>query len=302
MNIVGHRKIFFAVSGLLFLLSIASFLVWGLRLGIDFTGGLLIEVEFSEVRPDTASLKSRIADLGLGEVLFTPTGESGLIVRTGYIGEDAKERLLSGLSLDGGYPLMVKRFNGIGPTIGKELKGRSARALIIVILLIVFYVAWAFRKVSRPVPSWKYGVVTIVALVHDIALPSGLFVLLGRFYGVDIGILFVTALLTILGFSVHDTIVVFDRIRENLKEGDKDGRDFETVVNRSLNETIVRSINTSLTVLLALLAVFFFGGESIRFFSLALITGVIFGTYSSIFIAGPLLVSWHNFTQRKKTA
>lgn len=300
MNIVSNRKIFYSISGLLFLTSIFVLAVWGLRLGIDFTGGSIIEVEYAAARPDLTVIRSLLLEGPAGTVSVVPVGERGLFIRGGHMSEDAHQSVLTLLRGQGNSDTVLeKRFDTIGPTIGKELKNRSLSAIALVILFIVLYVAWAFRKVSRPVPSWKYGIVTIIALFHDVLLPAGLFSVLGYFWGIEADTLFVTALLTILGFSVHDTIVVFDRIRENLKNA-KPKEPFAETVNRSVNETIVRSINTSFTVLLAMLAVFLFGGESVRFFSLTLIAGVLFGTYSSIFIASPLLVTWHEFTIRKE--
>ena len=220
-------------------------------------------------------------------------------MRTVHISEEGHQNILLLLGGENNENLLVeKRFDSIGPTIGRELKNRSVLAIFLVIFLIVLYIAWAFRKVSKPVSSWKYGAVAVIALLHDVVLPTGLVAVLGHFWGAEADTLFVTALLTILGFSVHDTIVVFDRIRENLK-GANPKELFEEIINRSVNETMARSINTSFTVILAMLAVFLFGGESVRYFSIILIAGVVFGTYSSIFIASPLLVTWHNFTQRK---
>jgi len=294
MDIIGHRKIFYAISGVLMLTSIAVFALWGLRPGIDFTGGSIIELEFSDVRPDVEKLKSATGEWSGGTVLFTPTGERGLLVRTKHLSDEEHSELL-GL-LDGGEERLFveSRFDSVGPSVGRELRNNSLMSLVLVISLIVIYVAWAFRKVSNPVPSWKYGIVTVVTLVHDVLLPAGLFAFLGHFYMIEVDTLFVTALLTIMGFSVHDTIVVFDRIREHLKAA-RGGDAFDVIVNKSVNETIVRSINTSLTVLLALLAIFLLGGESVRFFSLTLIIGIVAGTYSSIFIASPMLVTWHKF-------
>lgn len=189
---------------------------------------------------------------------------------------------------------MERRFDTIGPTIGQELRTKSLIAIALVILLIVSYIAFAFRSVSQPLASWKYGATTVVALIHDVIIPAGFFAVAGRFLGFEVDTLFVTAVLTILGFSVHDTIVVFDRIRENLKRPSFRG-DFEALVNQSVRETLVRSLNTSLTVILALAAVYFFGGVSTKVFSVTLIVGIVVGTYSSIFIASPLLVTWNNF-------
>lgn len=293
MNIVGWRKIFYGFSGALFIASIVLVAAFGLRIGIDFTGGSLLEAEFRGARPPVEDVAKRIAPLNLGEARLQPAGERGLIIRLRHIDEPTHQLLLAALGSDASE----KRFDTVGPTIGRELRAKSIVAVAVVILLIVFYIAFAFRKVSEPVQSWKYGVATIVALVHDVVIPTGLFALAGRFLGFEVDALFVTAILTILGFSVHDTIVVFDRIRENLKKSHNQ-RDFAALVNRSVNETFTRSINTSLTVILALAAVWFFGGESMRAFSATLIAGIIAGTYSSIFIASPLLVTWQQF-QRK---
>ncbi|TSC73730.1 MAG: preprotein translocase subunit SecF, partial [Parcubacteria group bacterium Gr01-1014_44] len=189
-----------------------------------------------------------------------------------------------------------KRFNAIGPTIGEELKRKSLWAMAIVLIFIVLYIAWAFRQVSKPVQSWKYGVAAIVALLHDVSIPTGVFAVLGHFYNIEVDTLFVTALLTILGFSVHDTIVVFDRIRENLKKAGRTTHvDFEQTIEQSIRDTMARSINTSLTVMIVMLTLYFFGGASTKYFSLAILIGVGFGTYSSIFIASALLVTWHRW-------
>ncbi|MDP1709551.1 MAG: protein translocase subunit SecF [Candidatus Komeilibacteria bacterium] len=191
------------------------------------------------------------------------------------------------------------QFESIGPTVGKELLRRSIYSILAVLSAIIIYIAWAFRKVSQPVSSWKYGVAAVIALTHDVVIPCGIFAVLGHFWGVEIDILFITALLTMLGFSVHDTIVVFDRTRENLARARHQGS-FEETVNQSVNETIRRSINTSMTAFLALLAMYLFGGDSVKYFVLALMMGIIFGTYSSIFIASPLLVVWNNWSHRGK--
>ena len=252
MNIVGHRKIFYAFSGILFLA------------------------------------------LNLGELRLQPTEERGLLIRLRHIDELAHQAMLAAL----GGSVIEKRFDTIGPTIGKELARKSLWAVALAILLIVLYIAWAFRKVSLPIESWKYGATAVIALVHDVIIPAGFFALAGRFYGFEVDTLFVTAILTILGFSVHDTIVVFDRIRENLKKRGFQG-DFGALVNQSVRETLVRSINTSLTVVLAMAAVYLFGGATTRIFSLTLIIGIIAGTYSSIFIASPLLVTWHQLQSSK---
>lgn len=286
LNIISHKYIFLTISGILVLGSILAIVFWGLKLGIDYTGGSLLEVEFAEQRPAAEEIRKILEGFGLGGAVIQLTGEKEVILRFKEIEESTHQTLLN--SLPGAQE---KRFDSIGPVIGKELKQKSVIALLLSLAAIVLYIAFAFRKVSEPVSSWKYGAVAIVALVHDVAIPTGIFSLLGHFKGVEIDTLFITALLTILGFSVHDTIVVFDRIRENLHKL-KSAEAFEITVNRSVNETITRSINTSFTVILVLAMVIFFGGETVKFFALALILGIVFGTYSSIFVAAPLLVIW----------
>ena len=271
--------------------------VWGLKLGIDFTGGSLLEVEFVGVRPENSAILEKLNEAGIESAVVQPTGENGAILRFKDIGEETHQDILFSLSKLG--EVQEKRFDSIGPTIGKELRRNSLWAIAFVLLMIVLYIAYVFRGVSRLLSSWKYGVAAVIALFHDIIIPTGLFAYLGKFHGVEVDTLFVTALLTILGFSVHDTIVVFDRIRERL--GKSGGREnFDDVVEQSIRSTIGRSINTSLTVFLVMLALYFWGGDSTRFFSLAIIVGVFFGTYSSIFIASALLVSWNKRLSTKK--
>lgn len=291
-NIIGHKYIFLTISGILVLASFSAIAIWGFKPGIDFTGGSLLEVEFKEQRPEVSEIRKILGSLDLGNIIIQPTGEKGVILRFKHIDENNHQNILKVLS-----GVNEKRFDTIGPTIGKELRQRSILALVLAASAIVLYIAFAFRQVSKPVSSWKYGITAIFALVHDVAIPTGVFSALGHFRGVEIDTLFITALLTILGFSVHDTIVVFDRIRENLRKL-KIPEPYETTVNRSVNETIARSINTSLTVLLVLLAVMILGGETTKYFALALILGIIFGTYSSIFIASPLVVIWNNLIKR----
>ena len=219
-----------------------------------------------------------------------PSGEGNYIIRLNPLTEEEHQELLTGLEVGHGQ-LEELRFDMIGPVIGKELKTKALSAIAAALVLILLYVAWAFRKVSEPVASWKYGLLTIVAALHDLIIPIGVFAVLGYLFGYQIDTAFVAALLTILGYSINDSIVVFDRTRENLSENNS-GISFASVVNRSVNQTLSRSINTSATTLLALVAVFLFGGDTIQHFALALIIGIISGTYSSIFLASPLLVAW----------
>ena len=288
LSIISNRKIFLTISAALVLLSAVSLAVWGLKFGIDFTGGSLWEVEFPNGRPASAAISAALVDYKMDTALIQPVGEKGVILRSRDINENTHQAALIELKTLGAVE--EKRFESIGPTLGKELQRKSVKAIVVVLALIIVYIAWAFRKVSRPVSSWKYGFIAIIALVHDVTIPTGVFAVLGHFRGVEVDALFVTAVLTILGFSVHDTIVVFDRIRENLHR--RSGENFSATVNASVNETMSRSISTSLTVLLVLAAIYFLGGGTTQNFALALIIGIFFGTYSSIFIAGPLLSYW----------
>lgn len=322
MDIIGHKYIFLVISGVLVLVSVFAIGAWGLKLGVDFTGGSLMEVAFPGRAPAVQDVAHALEPLGLGTVLIQLTSAKELTLRFRHVDEATHQKILSSLSSlqsptstlearlahTGGNlqpsafglqpPISEKRFDTIGPTIGEELKRRSIAAVALAIAAIIVYIAWAFRRVSLPVASWKYGIAALVALVHDVAIPAGAFAFLGHFRAVEVDSLFITALLTILGFSVHDTIVVFDRIRENLRKL-KSPELFSTTVNRSVNETLVRSLMTSVTVLLVLFAILFLGGSSVRYFALALIIGITFGTYSSIFVASPLLVIWNNWTNKK---
>ncbi|MEK7134913.1 MAG: protein translocase subunit SecF [Patescibacteria group bacterium] len=287
IDIIGKKKIYYAISAVFIVASIMALLLWGLRFGIDFKGGSILEVAYSDnERPETNQIIDSLKPLKLNDLRISPVGDNGVNFRFRETDETTHQEIMKIL----GGNIEERRFSSIGPTIGTELKQKSIKAIIIVLLGISLYIAWAFRKVSRPLSSWRYGVVTLLALFHDLVIPVGLFAFLGHFYGVEVGTNFIVALLVILGFSVHDTIVVFDRIRENLKR--YASLDFGLLVNQSVNETLVRSINTSFTVLLTLLALYVFGGEILRYFILALMVGIFSGTYSSIFIASPLLVSW----------
>jgi len=292
-DIIAKKKIWFTLSGILALISIVSLFVWGLRLGIDFTGGSLMEISYSNTRPGVQQLEESLAPVGLESLRIQPSDEKKYLLRFEDVDEATHQAVLEKLQniqIEGveDNVLTEDRFESVGPVIGSELKSKAIESIIVVLVFIVLYIAYAFRKVSKPVASWKYGIAATIALFHDILIITGIFSILGHFFKIEVDSLFVTALLTILGFSVHDTIVTFDRTRENLfKNNDKS---FDEIVNLSVNQTIIRSINTSLTTLLVLLAIYFFGGDSIKNFILALILGIIIGTYSSIYIASPLLV------------
>ena len=301
LQIIQKRKIYYIFSGALFVIGLLSILIWGFKPSIDFTGGSLLEVQFSNSVPTVDQVNEAIKNVTLdGGAVVQPTGQNTVILRFKNTDEAKHQEILSALKNGfekDGQTLTEKRFESIGPSIGQELFTKAIYSIIIVSIGIIIYVAWAFKKVSFPVESWKYGSIAVLALIHDITITSGIFAILGHFAGVEVGMPFVAAILTILGYSVNDTIVVFDRVRENLFKNKKGT--FEEVVNDSVNQTMRRSINTVVTVLLALVAVYLFGGESIKTFALALIIGVVFGCYSSIFLASPLLVTVEQWSKNR---
>lgn len=295
-NVVKLRWLWYVISAVLILGSLFGIVAFGLRQGIEFTGGSLMAVRFEGARPSSEELSRLVTkDLAdLGGVVVQPVGETDAQLRLKSVTEEQHQALLTTIRNSYGTTTEL-RFDAIGPVVGEELRTKSIRGLIIVLLAILAYVAYTFRKVSAPVQSWKYGLVTIFAAFHDVIVPVGVFAFLGHFYGVEIGTPFIAAILTILGYSITDTIVVMDRIRENLQ---RLGGSFEDIVATSVRQTFLRSFNTSVTTLLTLFAVFLFGGESLRHFTLALIIGIAVGTYSSIFIASPLLVTWEKFRRK----
>lgn len=298
MFIINHRKIFIAISATLVAVSIVSLFVLGLNVGIDFKGGALTEITYTDRRPASEVLNDALSQLDFGSVLLQPTGEKGYIVKSRDLTPTEHETLLQVLSQDGTAPLEESSFNSIGPSVGRELARKAILSVILVSLGIISFIAFAFRKVSAPVSSWKYGLIAVITLLHDVAIPTGLFVFLSHFYGIEMDTLFVVAILTILGLSVSDTIVIFDRIRENLKAQSHKKTDFSETVGRSLDQSYVRSIATSMTVILVLLALFFFGPASTKYFALVLCAGMFVGTYSSICLSSPLLV-WAEELQKK---
>ncbi len=293
MFIVHNRKFFYGLSIILIVASLAAFFVWGLKFGIDFKGGSLLEVEYASERPASEVVLGTLESAGVEGSSVRPTGEKGYLIRTPFLSPDEYSVVKGALSQNGTTPFEEKRFDSIGPSIGSELQTKSVYAIVLVLLAIVLFIMFAFRKVSKPVASWKYGVTALLALAHDIIIPVGVFAALGHFLGAEVDTLFVTAVLVVLGFSIHDTIVVFDRVRENLRRNTEKNiqEDFELTVGKSITQTIARSINTSLTTVLALSALYIFGPAVTHYFVLALIVGIVAGTYSSIFIASPLLVT-----------
>jgi preprotein translocase subunit SecF len=337
MYIVKHRKIFYIASILLIGFSFFSVAKWGLNFGIDFKGGTIIEVQYvnntasntgatastttainatsntntsvlGSTATSTASststtavttdvVKGWLSTLNLGEYSVRQAGTDSFIIRTTALEEVQRKQVVATL---GGN---VKRIDSVGPVLVQELQGKAVWSLVLVLLAIILFITYAFRGVSKPISSWKYGVVAVIALFHDVIIPTGIFAYLGRNGGYEIDALFVTALLVILGFSIHDTIVVFDRTRENLKVlgfgSSSCKKTFEEIVGMSVRQTISRSINTSLTTVLALIALYFYGPVTTENFSLAMILGIVVGTYSSIFIGSPLLVTWQKWQEKK---
>lgn len=295
MFVVKYRKIFYAISIIIMIVSIGAVAVFGLNYGIDFRGGSILEVSYDGARPEKTVIEAELAPLKVAASV-RPTGENGYLIRMNSLTQVERESVMKALSTETVKAKEV-RFDSIGPVLGKEAARNAYASIILVLVAIVLFIAYAFRQVSEPVSSWKYGFVAIIALLHDVIVPTGVFAILGHYRGYEIDTLFVTALLVVLGFSIHDTIVVFDRVRENLRHGKR--QDFEIIVGQSVQQTFTRSINTSLTTLLALIALYIYGGEGTHHFSLALIIGVAAGTYSSIFIGSPLLVTIQKWQDRK---
>ncbi|MBP7805188.1 MAG: protein translocase subunit SecF [Candidatus Pacebacteria bacterium] len=287
MFIIKNKFVFLTISAIIVLGSILAVSIYGLKLGIEFKGGTLLEVSYTTTRPTGEEIADVLKKDSLSDAVVQNEGEKNLSVKSHALSEEERTKLLADLSIGGNYPLTQTSFTSIGPSVGRELTHKAVVAIIFVAIAIVLYIAFAFRGVSKPVSSWKYGLIAVTTLIHDIAIPAGVFAVLGHFIGAEVDSLFVVALLTVLSLSVSDTIVVFDRIRENLKN--HVAPTFSETVGKSLNQTFVRSINTSLTVILVLLALFFFGPSTTKNFALVLIIGMFFGTYSSIFVASPLL-------------
>lgn len=307
MHIVKYRYLYFILPIVLVLASIAAIGFFGLKPGVDLQGGALLEVSYSSNRPSVEEVQSVASELSLGEVRVQPTGDAGFMLRSRELSIEEKQMLIDAIALGG--EIKEERFTSIGATIGDELRAKGWIAILFVSLSVVLYIAFVFRRVGANgeesqvgVPSWQYGLIAILTLLHDILIPTGLFAILGEVRGAEVDSLFIVAILTILGISINDTIVVFDRIRENLRRHQEKNlsENFEHVVGRSMDETTARSLNTSLTVVIALLILYFFGPEATQNLALTLTVGMIAGTYSSIFLASPLLVELEKWQNKKK--
>lgn len=294
-NFTKYSAVYYTISGLLIVASIVALSMFGLKFGIEFAGGSNMQVEFQNQRPSNEAIQDALKSFSLGDITVQPTGTAGAILQFKGVDEATHQQILTAVNTLS--PVSEKSFQYIGASVGQELRNKTELAIVLALIAITIYIAFAFRKVSRPVSSWKYGVTSLIALFHDVLIPLGVFAVLGKLYNVEVTIPIVTALLTILGFSVHDTIVIFDRIRENILR--KGMGQFEDTVNLSLSQTIGRSISTVLTVEFVMVALYFFGGETLKYFALTLIIGITSGAYSSIFIASPLLVSWYKWNLKR---
>lgn len=302
MFIVRHRRFFFILTGLLLVASIAAVVIVPPKLSIEFTGGSLMEVAYENGRPELDTVRERIASLDLGEPSVRESGDNAVTLRTHTLSPEERASLLSALSGNGVDAVTELRFNSIGPSLGNELAVKALYAILAVTFAIVLYIAWAFRGVSRPVPSWGYGIIAVFMLAIDIIVPTGFYAIYALFTGAQFDSLFVIALLALLGYCVNDVIVIFDRVREHLRnnEDDRVKEDFETTVGKSIDETMGRSINTGMTVVLALLALVIFGSEATRNFALVMMVGVAAGTFSSITRSAPLLIPIAQWLETKR--
>ena len=299
IHFLRYKNFYFIFSGTLVLASIVFLFMYGLNFGIEFTGGSALKVVYKDSVPSENEILNQVKALGISGITLRKVGINEIEIRMKDISEEKRIKLFESFKNDSRVEKDALDFEKIGAAIGQETKKKALKAIILAIIAIIIYIAFAFRQISRPVKSWEYGLAAVIALCHDVLIPIGVFAFLGHFMKVPFTVPILTALLTILGYSVNDTVVVFDRIRENLLK--QRGGSFEEIVDQSLNQTLVRSINTSLTTLIVLFAIFFFGGITLKYFALALIIGIASGTYSSIFLASPLVVvRYHSLSKKRK--
>jgi preprotein translocase subunit SecF len=307
MFIATHRTLFFWITGLVLAVALGAILVLGLPMGIDFTGGSLMEVSYSNGRPALATIERAVATVPLGTVSVRSAGADAVSIRTRTMSPAEHAAVLAALGTTASTGSSTSpqatelSFTSVGPALGAQFASKAIWAIFAVVLAIILFIAFAFRKVSRPVPSWIYGLAVIVILLHDLIIPAGFFAIFAHFTGAEVDSLFVTALLALLGYSVNDTIIIFDRVREHLAVNEKTGHkeSFEETVGKSISETMTRSINTSLTVVLALVVLVFLGAAVTRTFALVMLVGVIAGTYSSVLLAAPLLIPLSRYFTKK---
>jgi preprotein translocase subunit SecF len=294
LHLKRNATSYFVIPAVFALIAVLAIILWGLRPGIDLSGGSLLQVTYQNSRPPVTQIQQLVDKLNLGQARIQPTGTNGYTLQLRDLSNDEKNNLETVLGALG--PMHEDQFTSVGPSLGAELLKKAWIAISLVTICIILFIAFAFRKVSLPVASWKYGVVAIITLLFDVLIPVGMFAALGHFTGAEVDSLFIVALLTIMGISINDKIVVFDRIRENLLHSNGRG-DFGDIVDASITQTLARSINTSLTVVIVLLCLYFFGPASTKVFALTLTVGMIVGTYSSIFFASPLLITWERWSR-----
>ncbi|OGG40863.1 protein-export membrane protein SecF [Candidatus Kaiserbacteria bacterium GWA2_50_9] len=299
MYIITHRRFFFWLTGLILAAAIGAIVFWGLPLGIDFTGGSMMQISYQDARPALADIEKQISAVHEGTVSVRTVGTNDVSIRARTMTPEEHEAILVAISAD--VPAIELSYTSVGPALGSQFANKALWAIFAVILVIVLYIAFAFRHVSRPVPSWGYGLTVVAMLAIDIIVPAGFFAAYAHFTGAEVDSLFVVALLALLGYCVNDIIVIFDRIREHLARNEKIGlrESFEETIGKSISETMTRSINTALTVVLALLALIYFGAEATRNFALIMLVGVVAGTFSSITRSAPLLIPIANWFNKK---
>jgi preprotein translocase subunit SecF len=290
MYIIRHRALFFWITGIMLASALGAIALWGLPLGIDFTGGTMMQVDYPNGRPALSAIQSELEPISLGTVSTRASGDTAVAIRTRTMSQAEHDAVLIALSHTASTTELA--YTSVGPALGSQFASKAIWAIFAVVLVIVFYIGFAFRKVSRPVPGWGYGITVVAMLAIDIIVPTGFYAAYCHFTGAEVDSLFVVALLSLLGYCVNDVIVIFDRIREHLtrKEMMNVKEPFEETIGKSISETMNRSINTALTVVLALLALIFFGAETTRNFALVMLVGVVAGTFSSICRSAPLLI------------
>ncbi|MFA7714747.1 MAG: protein translocase subunit SecF [Candidatus Paceibacterota bacterium] len=301
INFLKYKNFFLVFSLLVIISCIALMIIWPLKPSIEFTGGSVLEIKYQDNRPATQEVQDKIKDLGLGDVVIQQVEDKGLVLRMQSTSEEVEgihQKVIEKLKETGNFE--EQSFEAIGPVVGRELYQKTVLLVIVSLTAMLLYIAFAFRNVPGPVSPWIYGLASFLMLVHDVVVPLGVFSILGKFYGVQVTIPIITALLTVVGYAINNVIVVYDRTRENLQR--TRNINFAEIANLSINQTLSRQINTSLAVLFPLFAMYFISGVALKYFSLALILGIITGTYSSIFLATPILVAWLNFRNSRQKA
>jgi len=297
INFIKYKKFFIGLTLLFVVASIGAIAKYKLKPGIEFTGGSVVNLEYTGNRPENTAVAAKIAELNLGD---TPTvyaeGDKGMIIRMAALDAAAHASLLEKLKETGEF--QEKSFESIGPVVGQELTSKMTVLVVISLIAMLVYIAIAFRNVPGPVSSWQYGVASFLILCHDVLVPLGIFAVLGGLHGVQITIPIITALLTVVGYAINNVIVVYDRIRENLLRDHR--AKFEEIADRAINQTLSRQINTSVATLLPVFALYFWAGPSLKYFSLALILGIAMGTYSSVFLASQILSVWLDFDKKRR--